>query len=341
MNTGPLGARTLASFFAVLAVVLAGVPAMAASASAATVAGVFSLDEEPPPDSDNDGVADDVDQCPDVAGSPAYNGCPITDTDGDGIYDDVDQCVSEPGSAAYNGCPVPDTDGDGLPDDVDACPDQPGPYDGCALTDLDGDGVYDDGTDQCPEVAGPSSNNGCPLDSDGDGVTDEIDACPDTPLGTEVDQMGCALPVEVTPAGVRFRDRCGHGHDVFVVPATTGVVYRRDGTAIAAGTYSGRRTVTIAATAADGYTPVGRTSWTKTFADQRCWSGDVRVTSPVRRTLRVENRETQPLTVDFRGHTWRVRAGATRSFSTASGSAEWRVRWDDYYATGRGTVKIR
>jgi hypothetical protein len=326
--------------FAVLAVVLAGVPAMAASASASPLAGVVVMDDEPPPDSDSDGVADDVDQCPDVAGSEAYSGCPIPDSDGDGIYDDTDLCVDTAGSADYGGCPVPDTDGDGLTDDVDACPNQYGPYDGCALPDLDGDGVYDDGTDQCPNEAGPAPN-GCPLDSDSDGVGDELDSCPDTPAGTEVDSTGCPLPVEVTPAAVQFKDRCGHGHDVFIVPTKTGVVYWRNGSIIAAGTYSGRKTMTILAAPADGYTLVGTTSWSKTFTDQRCWVGDVRLTSPVRRTLRVVNRENQPLTVYIRGHVWRVRAGATKSFSTASGSAEWRVRWDDYYAARRGTVTIR
>lgn len=33
------------------------------------------------------------------------------------------------------------------------------------------------------------------LDSDGDGVTDDMDKCPDTPVGTRVDSVGCPLPV--------------------------------------------------------------------------------------------------------------------------------------------------
>lgn len=115
----------------------------------------------PTTDSDGDGVADDVDQCPDTPGSATYNGCPVPDTDSDGVLDDTDQCPNEPGSATYNGCPAPDSDGDGLADDVDACPNLPGPYDGCPLTDLDNDGVTDD-IDQCPNEAGTPSNNGCP-----------------------------------------------------------------------------------------------------------------------------------------------------------------------------------
>jgi outer membrane protein OmpA-like peptidoglycan-associated protein len=43
--------------------------------------------------------------------------------------------------------------------------------------DTDGDGVYDK-DDACPEVAGPKELNGCP-DTDGDGVLDKDDACPD------------------------------------------------------------------------------------------------------------------------------------------------------------------
>jgi len=45
-------------------------------------------------------------------------------------------------------------------------------------TDTDGDGVYDD-KDECPETAGLKEFNGCP-DTDGDGIKDADDACPNT-----------------------------------------------------------------------------------------------------------------------------------------------------------------
>jgi len=45
--------------------------------------------------------------------------------------------------------------------------------------DTDGDGIYDK-YDACPEVAGPKEFNGCP-DSDGDKIIDKDDACPDVP----------------------------------------------------------------------------------------------------------------------------------------------------------------
>jgi OOP family OmpA-OmpF porin len=61
----------------------------------------------PPADSDNDGVIDDLDQCPGTpAGAPVdENGCP-TDTDGDGVLDYLDQCPNSSAGAEVNesGC---------------------------------------------------------------------------------------------------------------------------------------------------------------------------------------------------------------------------------------------
>lgn len=53
-------------------------------------------------DSDQDGVADSLDQCPYMKGSAGTKGCP--DTDGDGIIDTKDKCPMEKGDAANNGC---------------------------------------------------------------------------------------------------------------------------------------------------------------------------------------------------------------------------------------------
>ena len=83
-------------------------------------------------DTDKDGIPDNKDACPEVAGLKEFNGCP--DTDGDGIADKDDKCPDVAGPAENGGCPWPDTDGDGV---------------------LDKD-------DLCPEVAGPASNKGCP-----------------------------------------------------------------------------------------------------------------------------------------------------------------------------------
>ncbi|NNK70920.1 MAG: OmpA family protein [Flavobacteriaceae bacterium] len=142
-------------------------------------------------DTDGDGIYDQDDACPEVAGLEAFNGCP--DSDGDGIQDSEDACPNEAGLADFNGCP--DSDGDGIADGNDNCPNTPGLKSLAGCPDADGDGVAD-GDDQCPNEAGPAANNGCPYpDSDGDGVLDKDDQCPDK-VGT-VANNGCP---EVTEA---------------------------------------------------------------------------------------------------------------------------------------------
>ena len=64
------------------------------------------------------------------------------------------------------------------------------------LEDTDGDGVFDD-KDNCPNTpAGEAvDSDGCAdsqKDGDNDGVTDDLDTCPDTPAGEAVDASGCA-----------------------------------------------------------------------------------------------------------------------------------------------------
>jgi len=54
-------------------------------------------------------------------------------------------------------------------------------------TDTDGDGIYDK-DDACPEVAGLAAFNGCP-DSDGDGIEDSKDDCPNEAGSKEMN--GC------------------------------------------------------------------------------------------------------------------------------------------------------
>jgi outer membrane protein OmpA-like peptidoglycan-associated protein len=54
-------------------------------------------------------------------------------------------------------------------------------------TDTDGDGVYDK-DDACPEVAGLEAFNGCP-DADGDGIEDSKDSCPNQAGSKEMN--GC------------------------------------------------------------------------------------------------------------------------------------------------------
>ena len=141
-------------------------------------------------DTDKDGIPDNKDTCPEVAGLKEFNGCP--DTDGDGIADKDDACPQVKGLKEFNGCP--DTDGDGIADKDDACPEVAGPKEFNGCPDTDGDGIADK-DDKCPDVAGPAENGGCPWpDTDGDGVLDKDDLCPE--VAGPASNKGCPEPDE-------------------------------------------------------------------------------------------------------------------------------------------------
>ncbi|MFC1960427.1 hypothetical protein ACFLYO_06925 [Chloroflexota bacterium] len=72
----------------------------------------------PPPDSDGDGFADDVDACPNEAGTD--DGCPPPPPTATPLPTPTDLST-----------PVPDSDRDGFADDVDACPNEAGTDNGC------------------------------------------------------------------------------------------------------------------------------------------------------------------------------------------------------------------
>ena len=120
-------------------------------------------------DSDNDGVPNTMDKCPDTPVGVKVDGfgCPL-DTDKDGVPDYLDKEPNTPqcSKVDVNGVAL-DTDKDGVPDFMDKCPDTPM-------------GVKVDGV-------------GCPIDTDKDGVPDYLDKCPNTPCGVEVDAKGCPL----------------------------------------------------------------------------------------------------------------------------------------------------
>jgi len=125
-------------------------------------------------------------------------------------------------SAAYAHGQEMDSDHDGVPDALDKCPDtqqlkklpadfkyapavnperlKPGaqayPVDknGCE-PDSDGDGVVDS-QDFCPDDSKQAlsmgvADNGCPRHSDQDGTPDYRDKCPGTPKGIRTDRFGC------------------------------------------------------------------------------------------------------------------------------------------------------
>jgi len=158
------------------------------------------------PDSDRDGIRDTEDRCPNAAGPVDQQGCP--DSDSDGVLDLEDDCPQEAGT--LNGCP--DLDEDGVADKDDACPETPGiaARDGCP--DSDGDGLRDS-QDECPEEAGDIARNGCPVrDRDGDGVPDEEDACPDAAGDIDgcpdTDGDGIVDPEDACPAEAGTLDGC-------------------------------------------------------------------------------------------------------------------------------------
>ena len=131
-------------------------------------------------DSDNDGVADGMDRCPNTrAGTQVdSSGCEV-DSDGDGVADSADQCADTPRGTRV------DTNG-------------------CAL-DSDNDGVSD-GQDECPAtVSGATVDaRGCEMDGDDDGVVDRLDQCPNSAPGVQVDITGCEIKEEISLPGVNF-----------------------------------------------------------------------------------------------------------------------------------------
>jgi len=162
-------------------------------------------------DSDGDGLADRVDECPEAAEDfddfQDEDGCPDRDNDGDGVMDVDDQCPSSPedrdGWRDGDGCPELDNDADGLRDTEDGCPDKaedPDGFqdaDGCPDVDNDTDGIPDV-RDDCPLEAedkdGFRDDDGCPEpDNDGDGIPDRDDQCPNAAeeLNGVADHDGC------------------------------------------------------------------------------------------------------------------------------------------------------
>jgi hypothetical protein len=90
-------------------------------------------------DFDNDGIEDNVDNCKLTSNANQL------DSDSDGKGNVCDNCPSNPNSSQS------DIDSDGIGDVCD--------------NDIDGDDVLN-GSDNCPTIAGPTSNNGCPFPAD-------------------------------------------------------------------------------------------------------------------------------------------------------------------------------
>jgi outer membrane protein OmpA-like peptidoglycan-associated protein len=85
-------------------------------------------------DSDNDGLRDEQDRCPNEPRGPTPDpqrpGCPDGDDDKDGVSNGIDNCRQQqaglhPDPVAM-GCPLGDRDRDAVPDLYDTCPEKPG-----------------------------------------------------------------------------------------------------------------------------------------------------------------------------------------------------------------------
>jgi len=138
----------------------------------------FSIERKKNKDSDQDGVKDELDKCPDTPKGETVNqeGCSESqlDDDSDGIVNMLDKCPATPKGEKVNanGCSDSqlDDDVDGVSNQKDKCPNTP-----------KGEKVNADG---CSESQ---------LDDDKDGVNNLIDICKNTQAGQKVNASGCAL----------------------------------------------------------------------------------------------------------------------------------------------------
>ncbi len=153
-------------------------------------------------DADEDGVADEDDNCPGTDNPDQAN------SDGDWLGDACDNCPNdsgktEPGLCGCDAAEV-DADVDGTPDCNDGCPEDPHKADpgecGCGISETDSD---DDGTIDCHEECPDDPDKvipgecGCGVpdtDTDTDGTPDCNDGCPDDSGKTDPGICGCNVP---------------------------------------------------------------------------------------------------------------------------------------------------
>ena len=136
-------------------------------------------------DTDNDGIPDNQDNCPSVANPDQL------ESDADGIGDACDNCPNDPQN---------DIDADGICGDIDNCPNKPnGPNLGTCSASSDSPGTTCTTDADC--VVGCSSNGLCDksqADTDGDGIGDACDNCPNDPQN-DIDGDGICGNVDNCP----------------------------------------------------------------------------------------------------------------------------------------------
>ncbi|HEX7763001.1 MAG TPA: thrombospondin type 3 repeat-containing protein [Cellvibrio sp.] len=165
-------------------------------------------------DSDNDGYANYIDNCPNH-----YNRWQ-TDSDNDGLGD---ECDNDP----YN----LDTDGDGYGDVRDNCPAISNPD----QADLDNDGIGD--------VCDPTDNR--PTDTDGDGIYDYMDNCPEianpNQANMDNDSMGDVCDDDIDGDGIKGVDEAKYSFLSDTNPADAALDQDGDGVSNAIEIRSGYR----------------------------------------------------------------------------------------------------
>ena len=177
------------------------------------------------PDFDFDGVNDEVDQCLDTPSNVKVDqkGCTIDpDDDKDGIKNSIDKCSNTPANTKVDdkGCSLSantggntnnwtgkssggnstNYNGGGAAAPINVTVTNNNYVNGINQSDKDQDGINDD-EDKCPSTPLNTKVDvrGCPVnvviddDLDKDGVKNAQDSCPNTPLGTKVDAKGCPL----------------------------------------------------------------------------------------------------------------------------------------------------
>lgn len=130
------------------------------------------------PDTDEDGIRDDVEGNADADGDGRPNARDI-DSDGDGIQDAIEGADDYDGDGTANFLDT-DSDGDGIPDAVEgaADPDEDGAPN-FLDTDSDGDGIPDS-IEDAEDMDGDGAPNFLDEDSDGDGIPDATEGAVDS-----------------------------------------------------------------------------------------------------------------------------------------------------------------
>jgi len=142
----------------------------------------------PPPDADGDGVLDADDNCPAV---------PNADQKDDNRNGVGDACEEAAGTSPDETLPT-DSDGDGVPDALDNCRTVPNP----GQEDSNNDGVGDACSQQLQQIGAVGD------DSDGDGIQNDDDVCPND-RGNDADDDGiCAGANFLPPTKTGDNDNC-------------------------------------------------------------------------------------------------------------------------------------